>query len=367
MIHERSIHTNHGATFIEREGRTVVKEYGRPDRTVLAVRNGAGVIEMGYGIIELAGDDSYTFIDNTVSNAVPQTHGHGVYALLLNPQGQINAELYIYNAGNRILCFCPYELTEQLVEKWSGRVFIQDIEIADVTDQYAVFGVHGSQSTEKIASVLNGAGAPEPALHFVQGTMGDVGVTVVASDAPTGEEGYEVICDAETSDRVLEILLTLGLNAVPFGFESWDQLLVEAGTPQFHSELSGNIPNVVGVRNALDFEKGCYVGQEIVSKVENRGRPSRKLVGIRLDIDSIPAERTIMYDGTDVGTVCSIITSPTVESVIGLGLIRSTIPPEAAVSVGTEDAAIESLPFVSGSATSARVPTYPSDTVNMTS
>jgi len=86
--------------------------------------------------------------------------------------------------------------------------------------------------------------------------MVDAGVTVIASDAPLGEEGYEVVCAAEDAEEVLDTLLNRGLNAAPFGYRTWDALSLEAGTPLFEYELEGTVPNVLGLRNALDFEKG---------------------------------------------------------------------------------------------------------------
>jgi len=135
-------------------------------------------------------------------------------------------------------------------------VFIQDVTIDDISDELGVFGVHGPKSTEKVASVLGGPGAPEKPLSFVRGSMVDAGVTVIASDAPLGEEGYEVVCAAEDAEEVLDTLLNRGQRAAPFGYRTWDALALEAGTPLFEYELEGTVPNVLGLRNALDFEKG---------------------------------------------------------------------------------------------------------------
>jgi aminomethyltransferase len=370
-------HEAHGATFEERAGRKVVREYGRPARTHRAVRNGAGVIEMAYGVVVVEGDDRVDFVDDTVSNRVPRTDGEGVYALLLDPQGRVETDLYVYNAGERLLCFTPPTRAGPLAEEWAGNVFIRNVEVREASTDFAVFGVHGPQSTEKIASVLNGGGSPEPALTFVRGSMGGEGVTVIATDGPAGEEGYEVVCSADAAERVFETLLTFGMNAVPFGYETWETLTVEAGTPLFESELDGRIPNVLGVRNALDFEKGCYVGQEIVSKVENRGQPSQRLVGLRLDgaaggeaadaaeTDWLPdAGTAVTADGEEVGEVTRAVVSPSLSVPIALALVDFEVGGGSfAVDFGGEsvDADLTALPFVEGSAVSARAPTYPGE------
>jgi aminomethyltransferase len=359
------LHEAHGATFEERGGRRVVSHYGRPATAHRAVRNGAGVIEMGYGVVVVEGDDRVEFVDNAVSNRVPAADGEGCYALLLDPQGRIETDTYVYNAGERLLLFAPPSTAGWLVEEWREKVFIQDVEIRDASGEYGVFGVHGPASTEKIASVLNDAGAPEPHLSFVRGSMRSVGVTVIAADAPTGEEGYEVVCAADDAERVLDALLTIGSNAAPFGYRTWESLTAEAGTPLFETELEGTIPNVLGLRNALDFEKGCYVGQEVVSRVENRGRPSRRLIG--LSPAELPERGAAVFAGdASVGEVTRAVDAPSVGAPIALALVDFDLDPDGdrddvTVRVSGEEvtAEVASLPFVEGSDRSARLPTYP--------
>ena len=357
-------HTDLGATFTTYSGREVVDHYGRPAVAHRAIRNGVGVIEMGYGIVAIEGADRIEYVDNIVSNRVPTENGAGCYALLLNPQGRIQSDLYIYNAGEKLLLFTPPAEAGPLVDDWESKVFIQDVEISDVSEEFGVFGVHGPMSTEKIASVLNHAGAPEPELTFERGSMADAGVTVIASDNPTGEEGYEVICGVDDAEGVLDTLLNRGLNAAPFGYRTWESLTLEAGTPLFEPELEGRIPNTAGVRHALDFEKGCYVGQELVSKVDNRGQPSSRLVGLRTD-SVVDAGSTVIAeggDGDEVGEVTRAVDSPSLDEPIALAFVEFDAALDS-VAVETEpesvDAAVVDLPFVAGSAGSLRLPTYP--------
>lgn len=358
-------HADLGATFGDRGGREIVEHYGRPDRAVKAVRNAVGVVEMGYGVVVVTGADRVEFVDNAVSNRVPTTDGEGCYALLLDPQGHVETDLFVYNADERLLCFTPPDRAVPLVEDWGEKVFVQDVELREATAEFGVFGVHGRAATEKVASVLHHAGAPEGTFSFARGSMGDAGVSVVATDDPTGEEGYEVVCGADDAPEVWETLLSRGNGAAPFGHRTWDVLTLEAGTPLFDTELRGRIPNVLGLRSALDFEKGCYLGQEVVSRVENRGRPSRRLVGLRLEGDAddpLPGAAAAVFDGDEaVGEVTRAAWSPSLEAPIGFALVASGCEAaEFGVRVdGAERRAKRTpLPFVEGSRRSGRLPTY---------
>lgn len=355
-----AVHEAHGATFTDREGRRVAAHYGNPDTTHRAVRNVAGVTEMDYGVLTVTGDDRIDFVDNAVTNRVATADGTGCYALLLGPQGRIETDLSIYTTGERLLVFTPPERAETVATEWSEKTFIQDVEITNATGEFAVFGVHGPQATEKVASVLTGTTVPEEQLRFVRGSMDVAGVTVIRGDGLAGEEGYEVVCAASEAETVFDILINNGLNAVPFGTRTWNSLTLEAGTPLFETELEGQIPNVLGLRNAVDFEKGCYVGQEIVSRVENRGRPSRRLIG--LSTDTVPEPGAAVFDGdASVGEVTRAIESPTRDEPLALALVDFILDTEElTVRVDSEEhvAHVEALPFVEGSERSARLPEY---------
>ncbi|MFB6178549.1 MAG: aminomethyltransferase family protein [Halorientalis sp.] len=373
----QDVHEAHGATFTDRGGRRIVDTYGRPERTHRAVRTVVGVCEFDYGVLTITGEDRIEFVDNAVTNRVPTTDGQGVYALLCDPQGTITTDMYVYNAGERLLVFVPPSRVEAVCTDWQDKTFIQDVEIRDATDEFAVFGVHGPKATEKIASVLNKAASPEDRLSFVRGSMGDAGVTVVRGDGLAGEEGYEVICTAEAAEDVFDTLVNRGMNAAPFGYRTWNTLTIEAGTPLFETELDGRIPNVAGVRNALDFEKGCYVGQEVVSRVENRGRPSQRLVGLRTEVVAESGAGIFAGDSA-VGEVTRAVESPDREEPIALAAVDSEVAPtlDRASTAGPDDdeqafsvrvdgeavaAVVVELPFVEGSEQTARLPTYPAD------
>ncbi|WP_435196823.1 aminomethyltransferase family protein [Natronomonas sp. EA1] len=356
-----TMHEDHGATFTEYDGRRVVDHYGRPERTHRAVRNAVGVIEMGYGIVEVTGADRVDFVDNALTNDVPTEDGQGVYALLLDAQGGIRTDCYVYNAGERLLCFTPPANAGWLAEEWAEHTFIQDVEVAEASERFGVFGVHGPKATEKVASVLHKIGTPDGALNFDRGSMGEAGVTVIRGDDPTGDEAYEIICAADHGEEVFDTLLTRGLNAVPFGYATWNTLTLEAGTPLFSSELKGRVPNVAGLRNALDFEKGCYVGQEVVSRVENQGRPSKRLVGLRPD--AVPEAGAAVFDGdATIGEVTRAADCPSLDGPAALAYVDFTNDAEA-LTVRVDGDEVEAtrvpLPFYEGSAASKRLPTYP--------
>jgi aminomethyltransferase len=354
-----ALHEAHGATFRDVDGSEVVEDYGRPERTHRAVRNVVGVLEMGYGVVEVTGEDRVEYVDNVVSNRVPSGDGEGVYALLLEPEGGVRADLYVYNADERLLLFTPPALAAEVAEEWTERTFIQDVEIREATTDFGVFGVHGPKATEKVASVFS-TQTPDRQLTFERGVLGDSGATVIRTDGLTGEEGYEVVCAADDAEDVFDTLLTRGMNAAPFGYRTWETLTLEAGTPLFATELRGNVPNVVGLTNAVDYDKGCFVGQEVVSRVHNRGRPSRRLVGVEFAAgDAVPeAGAVLAHDESEVGTVTRAVESPSLERPVAFAFVDYGFDGGTVDVDGAGVATVATLPFVEGSDDSARRPLF---------
>jgi aminomethyltransferase len=324
------VHDDHGATFREVAGRRVVADYGRPERTHRAVRNVAGVIEMGYDIRVVTGPDRVAAVDALLTAEVPDSDGSGCYGFVLDGE-TIAAEATVYNAdaGDRLLVFLPPSRGSVFTSALDG----DGVTVDEATADMAVFGVHGPKATEKIASVLStGGGAPEPAHAFMRGSMGDEGVTVIASDAPTGEEGYEVVCSVTDAPRVFDTLVNRGLNAAPFGYRTWESLTLEAGTPLFATELEGRDPGVLAA--------GDTTGQRLVG----------------LTCESIPeAGAAVRNDGGDVGCVTRALVSPTLGEPIAFAVVEDE--PETVVTAdGAVSASRATLPFVHGSARSGRIP-----------
>lgn len=327
------VHRDHNATFREVGGRRVVADYGRPEREHLAVRNVVGLTEPAYGVVVVEGSDRVGAVADAVRGSVPD-EGAGGYVLTV-ADGAIDGDARVYHAGDRLLAFTPPDRADAVAERI--RAAGRDATVRVATDEFAVLGLHGPKATEKVASVLHGATVPDERMTFVRGRLDDVGVTVVKTDAPAGEEGFEVVCAAEGGHGAYDVLLNQGLNAAPFGYRAWETLTLEAGTPLFDPDLRGLSPAAVG------FEGGA---------------PDRRLVGLALD-GSVPAGSEVVVDGDPVGRITRAVESPVLEEPIAFAAVAADADP-ASPTVRTDEGEVaaerRALPFVAGSDRSGRIP-----------
>jgi len=330
------VHEDLGATFGTVGGRRVALHYGRPEREHLAVRRVVGLTEPAYGVVVVRGPGRVAALDRALT-AVPRTEGDGVYALCRDEDGRILTDARVHHAGERVLCFTPPDRTGHLRDALSR----PDVAVREATDEFSVFGIHGVEATEKVASVLHGTGTPEERLTFVRGRLGDVGVTVIRTDAPAGETGYEVVCTTGGAGEAYDVLLNQGLNAAPFGYRSWETLTVEAATPLFDPDLQGLSPDA---------------GRDSDGTGGAERNRHRHLVGLAPDRVP-PAGATVAAD-EPVGRVTRAVESPVLEEPIAFAAVdRSVARREFAVRTdeGAMDATRRELPFVEGSERSGRI------------
>jgi folate-binding protein YgfZ len=287
----------------------------------------AGLVERpGRAVFGVRGGEVADFLQGQVSNDVESlVPGGGCYATLLTHKGKIRADLRILRTEDGWLLDAEpiaRPVVAHMLETYSlGR----DVRFEDMTEDRTVLSLIGPASREK----LDAAPPGEEHAHVV-GEHGlyvatDLGVDVIAADAEAARDA-------------------LGVNEVPEDVA--ECLRIESGRPRLGRELGNEvIPQEAGINErAVDFEKGCYVGQETVARLHYKGKPNRHLRGLRL---REPAERgaPVVLGDKQVGSVASTCVSPTFGP-IALALIRREAGPGEVVVVDGAEAEVVELPFV---------------------
>jgi folate-binding protein YgfZ len=172
----------------------------------------------------------------------------------------------------------------------------------------------------------------------------EVSIGGVAARAIRTDLGIDLLCDSADSADLLAAVTEAG--AVPVSEAVAECLRVEHGRPRYGVDLDdGVIPQEGGLNErAVSFTKGCYVGQETVARLYYRGKPNRRLQGLRLTAPAEPGEQ-LSFDGKVVGRVGSVALSPRFGP-IALALVRREAPVGAEVQLGSGVAAeVVDLPF----------------------
>ncbi len=163
----------------------------------------------------------------------------------------------------------------------------------------------------------------------------------------TGPCGYLIRCEAETHDALVEALTTAG--AIPCGDAAFQAARIETGTPLYGLDIThDNLPQEVNRNDrTISFTKGCYLGQETVSRIDSRGHVNHLLSGVRFDAADVPTPGTeLTAEGKTVGRVTSAAMSPKLDAPLALAYVRREHnQPGTRLSSSAGDAEVVALPL----------------------
>jgi aminomethyltransferase len=343
-------HRSQGATPGEYHGALVPSLFTDPKAEHQAVRKASGLFDFSFrGKLAMKGRDHAKFLHRMVSNDIKRlAPGQGTYATLLTPQGHILVDMRLYCAEDRFFVDTDADLRDKALVGLKRYVIADQVEFEPL-DLYAL-AFQGPRSRPLLEKTLH---IDLPAMqefdHFATNYAG-FPVRVVCAGS-TGEDGYEVWTGAKGLMAVWGAACgqapTYGM--LPCGTQALETLRIEAGIPRYGQELGEDtIPNEAGLWNALSFNKGCYVGQEIVERARSRGHVNWTLMGLVVESDvPPPAGEKLTRDGRDVGEVTSSCVSPTLGKTIALAYLRREVsePGTKLAFLSGTAAEVAALPF----------------------
>ena len=290
------IHHALGATFTESyEDWQLVEHFTDPDQEHRAVRQGVGIVDLSHrGRLRLTGSDRAAYLHRIISNEVEGLSvGEGNYATILTNRGKIIADMKVYVFEDSISIETNAETTLDLYQELDKYLIADAVTIEDFTEHTGTVGVHGPKSAELLQEVCGFDVRDLPEYHNLIDEVDGRRIVCVRSNE-TGEVGYNLHTTSESMEWLWDTILTKGrvFDAEPVGLTALNSLRIEGGIPQFGAELDDSIfPGEAELERAISFEKGCYIGQEIVARMKYRGHPNRLLRGFEIASDIPPRER----------------------------------------------------------------------------
>src|ERR1700681_3417285 len=145
-----------GATGVgEYRGATTAARFGDPQAEFAALRSGCGIYDLGFRArISLTGGDRVRWMNGMVTNNIRDLAvGHGLYAFLLNPQGRILGDMYVYNRGESLLVQTDRSQVEKIIATFDHFIIMDDVEVANISEAQTALGVSGSRSRELLNAV----------------------------------------------------------------------------------------------------------------------------------------------------------------------------------------------------------------------
>jgi len=307
-----------------------------------ALREATGFIDLSArGKIFAAGEDRVRLLHAMTTNHIQQLQpGQGCYAFFLTAQGRILADANVFILPDRILLDVEPELRQTLYQHLDKFIIADDVTLEDASESLTAMGVEGPRAAEELVAM--GAPIPEaPYSHL------DWNGRIVARVSATGEPGFRIFAPANQAAR----------EFTPVDAESVRVVRLEHARPRYGEDIfDTTLPQETQQSHALNFNKGCYIGQEIVERIRSRGHINRLLVGLRIDASQAPAAGArLTAGGAEVGEITSAAFSPALGKVVALGYVRAQF---AAPGSGLQaDGGVAITAPVAGSREAAPAPT----------
>jgi folate-binding protein YgfZ len=314
-------------------------------RTLLA---DCGVYDLGWRAkIVLTGGDRIRWANGMVTNNVRDLpEGKGNYNFMLNAQGRIQADLYIYNMGDHLMVDTEWWQKAKILELFDKFIIMDDVEVADIGERLTAVAVQGPKALEVLRKEgLTIADEVEP-FKVAQMTWNGIGISVTRMESKIAET-YEIWLAAENAPKLWDALIAAG--AAPVGMDAIEMFRVAAGVPRYGVDITDKyIPQETEQFHALHFSKGCYLGQEIVERVRSRGAVHRHFTGFKVAGPAPQNGVEAQVDGKKVGEITSALRVPVNgdEKTLALGYIRKESgEPGTKVQVQGSEAEVHDPPF----------------------
>lgn len=291
-----------------------------------AVREGAGMFDVSHmARLRFKGERVLEFLEWITSNDVAKLEdGQGQYSLLPNDKGGCVDDIIVYRITPTEYAMVVNASNHAKDVAWIRSKNTFGVEITDETNDTAMIAVQGPKARDIVASLSD---KPEEIKSV--GLFGIVNCKVSGIDcfAPcsgyTGEDGFELICAASDAEALWNALLEAGVAACGLG--SRDTLRVEAGLPLYGHELSDDLSPIAAGLGWVVSKTKEFVGSKFINEARANGTDS-KLQGIQLTTKRLIAPEMKVYVGDEeVGSVCSGVVSPLLDTGLAFAFLRSDI------------------------------------------
>ncbi len=317
------LHLASGAVAWTLDGFTVQGDYGSPEAEVGVLKRGCGLVDRSWiGRLEVCGEDRHRFLNGLTSGEVKSLEpGTSRYTFFTDGKGRVLADARVLALEDRIWLELPAGRSEAVRDHLSMYIVADRVEVFGLKDVLPLT-IAGPGSSRLLGEI--GVDLPEPGTH---GRVKVLGTEVHLERAHRdGSEWSTLWVSSGIAAEVWEEILVAGrpMGLAPVGLRALEALRIEAGVGRWGHDFDGeNLPQETGrLQSAVDFDKGCYLGQEIVARLHYRGRPKRLLVAVELG-GQAPEDGTPVHSGeTVVGRITSSTWSTDLSMRVGLASVE---------------------------------------------
>ena len=322
------LHRSSGASTGIYFGTSLPSRFGDFGAEYRALRETVGLVDMNFrAFFSFTGPDKQRYLNAIMtSNVRDLKHGQGTVGLLLNSQGHILAEVETFVRQESILASSHAMIRERTFFTFDKFIIMDDVTLEDVTASTGTLDVVGPRASALLEELGASTFTEMPLLAHGEVTLEGISCRVVRREF-AGNTAATLIAGREHLPALWSELAgrVRIYGGAPAGMEAVNSIRIECGIPWFGQDYDDKqIPHEAGLElSHINYEKGCYTGQEIVERVRSRGHVNRRLTELRFMAGEAPASGTkLLSSGNEIGSITSTAFSPRLGQPIGLGYLR---------------------------------------------
>ncbi|MCW9047613.1 MAG: folate-binding protein YgfZ [Gammaproteobacteria bacterium] len=254
-----------------------VQSFGNPELEQRMLHTGLIICDLSHhGLISIDGEDATDFLQGQLTNDVRDVSlSHSQLSAYCTHKGRMLANFRLFKRAESYYIQLPEELLEPILKRINMFILMSKVCIKDSSNSLIKIGVSGPTANEKLAELI-----PELPLNTDDSTQVN-GYTIIKCAGHIAR--YEIYGELEAMKTLWE---HLDVNAAPAGAGAWETLDILAGIPTITPETSeAFVPQMTNMHviNGVNFQKGCYTGQEVVARMQYLGKLKRRMFKIQID------------------------------------------------------------------------------------
>ncbi len=298
------------------------------------------------GLLRMAGEDALDLLHRlSTQDLLALQPGEGAATVLTTSKGRILDVLVVQRRADSLRLHVSPGNQPRVLEWLDTYTILEDSEASDATDEHGQLLVFGPAAGEVVGAASDPAIGGLDLFHHREARLGTTQVTVTKAEVPAGG-GFHVAAPVGEVASARQALIEAG--AIPVDGDTFEVLRVEAGLPAFGSELDERWnPHEAGLERHISYTKGCYIGQEVIARLDAYDKVQRELRGLRALDGGVPSVGSkLLMEGKEAGAVTSSTDSPNFGP-IALAYVRRAHADPGARLVTAEGAEVEvaALPF----------------------
>lgn len=316
-----------GATLGEAYGWHLPSVYSSMTEEYEAATQGVALVDRSYiGRLKLTGEDGLDLLNRLSTNKLEDLEvGQGMYTVLTSSKGRILDLLFVLRLEDHLLVLTGPQNRQKVADWIDFYTFTEDAVVQDVTEDAAMLALVGPRAASLLDELTEKSASSLGPYESMAAGIGGIEATLLRTDF-LRLPGYDLVVRASLAQALWRKLLDGGaeFGIRPVGTEALEVVRVEQGVPVYGKELNeDHNPLEANLLEFVSFNKGCYVGQEVVARLNTYEKVQKYLVGLSWSDDTSPApDAGLFVDGKKVGTVTSAIRSSRLERGVGLGYVR---------------------------------------------